>query len=457
MTDVIHKYQPRKQFISFHERSNRWSLLVCHRRAGKSVAVINDMLVRALRTQKPNAFFAYVAPYMGQARNIAWNYIVQYSQNIPGIKISLGDLSVTLPNGAKIKLFGADNAEALRGLYFDGIVCDEYANFKPGIFNEIIRPALSDRKGWCVFVGTPAGKQNAFYANYIKAKSDPKWFFLELTADKSGIIPKEELVSLQEELDPSEFAQEFLCSFEAALRGAYYGSHMAVLEDRGHITDISQDLNLPVQIAIDLGTRDACAIWFWQYKNGQVNIIDYFEETGFDAEEIIDVLDFKTYQYERVWLPHDALHKTFRSKKSVMDVFRAANLPCARVPNPDAGNRVLHGINAVRNVLRTWPIYFDKTKCARGIEALKNYSRKYNPVTKVFDSNPSHDENSHGADAFRYMVLSLNREQMMNSTERKERTVVINIPQTIKITLNDLFAHREQQQLARQSDGQERI
>jgi hypothetical protein len=365
-----------------------------------------------------------------------------------------GDLSIVFPNGSKIKLFGADNHEALRGLYFDAVVLDEYSQFKPQVWPEVIRPALSDRKGTATFIGTPSGKGNAFYTNYQKAKDNPAWYFLELKASQSGIIPPEELTALKEELDSGEYQQEFECDFNAGTSGSYYGTHMSVLEARGHFTDVPAILSKPVQAAMDIGFSDAASIWFWQYYNGRVNIIDYWENSGYDAEEVVEVLELKPYTLQQLWLPHDAFARTFRSKKSVMDVFMAANLPVRRVPNPDAGNRVLHGINAVRNVLRTWPIYFDKNKCKRGIEALENYSRKWNIENKVFQDNPLHDQWSHGADGFRYVCLSLSRELMQNSITK---TDVINIIPSNKFTLNDALAEHKAQILRQKSMGRARI
>lgn len=459
MADVVHRYKPRQPFIAFHERTQRWSYLLCHRRAGKSFATINDMVVRALRTQKRNGFYAYIAPFAGQAKSIAWVILKDAVRNLPGVKIMEGEVAVVLPNGSKIRCFGADNPDALRGLYFDGVICDEFAQFHPNVWGEILRPALTDRRGWCVFVGTPAGKSNKFYDFYLKAQNDPKFFFLELKASTSGIIPDSDIEDLKQELDPSEFLQEFECSFEAANIGSYYGTHMAVLQDRGHFGIYEPVLSKPVEVAMDIGFRDATAMWFWQYIDGQCRVIDYWEETGFDAEEVVDMLELKPYSLQTIWLPHDAMHKTFRSKKSVMDVFRAADLPVRKVPNPDQGNRVMHGVNAVRNVLRTWPIFFNAIPCNRGIEAVKNYSRKWNPVTKVFDSNPLHDQWSHGADAFRYMCLSLNREMMMNSAivlDKKPINIQIEVKKN-DYTLQQAWHERDLENLRRQSAGRARI
>lgn len=422
--------------------------------------VCNDLIVRALRTKKQNFFGAYIAPYMGQARQIAWSYLKQAVKDIPGVKISETETSITLPNGAKLRVFGADNADALRGLYFDLVILDEVADIPRRVWSEIIRPALADRMGSAVFMGTPKGK-NFFHELMLRAKnSNGKWFFLEVIATTSGIIPEAELNELREDLDTYEFAQEFLCSFEGAVRGSYYGKHIAFLEERGCIlfgdgAAALYDPTEPVSMAHDPGRDDAWAIWFWQDIDGERRFIDYWEESGFDAEEVVQFLANKPYRYETVWVPHDALHKTAQSKRSILDQFREADLPARKVPNPDAGNTVMHGVNAVRHTLRTFPIRFDGVRCARGIEALRNYSRKWNADTQVFAEIPKHDQWSHGADGFRYACLTLNHDVLVRSKEKaavkrakKEREALnpqsqsptaINTPWT----LNDAWAERD--------------
>lgn len=156
---VIIDYTPRQQFIPFHARSKRFALLVCHRRAGKTVACINDLVAKALNFKKfKNGSFAYVAPYYGQAKSVAWQYLVDATRDLPGTVVKVSELSVTLYNGSKIRLFGADNPESLRGLYFDGLILDEVGDMRESIWT-VVRPALADRTGWIVFIGTPPASE----------------------------------------------------------------------------------------------------------------------------------------------------------------------------------------------------------------------------------------------------------------------------------------------------------
>ena len=176
-------YNPRAPFIDFHNRANRWAVLLCHRRAGKTVAAVNELVVRAIYTQKHNAQYAYIAPYRQQAKNIAWTYLKEAVEGL-AVEVRESDLTVILPKGQRISLYGADNPDSLRGLYFDGIVVDEMADIRPSLWQEVMLPTLADRKGWAVIMGTPKGKGNKLYEFYELAKKDPSWFSLTLKASK---------------------------------------------------------------------------------------------------------------------------------------------------------------------------------------------------------------------------------------------------------------------------------
>lgn len=470
---VQHRYYPRKEMARFHARHQRWALIVAHRRYGKTYGVVQDLITRALKTRKPRARYGYVAPTYGQAKNIAWGYIKEATRAIPGIKVSESETSVTLPNGAYIRCYGVDNPDALRGVYFDGIVCDEFAMWEGRAWTEVIRPTLSDRQGWAVFIGTPNGATNKFAKLRERAMAPGSgWFYLELKASETGVLPQAELDEARLEMTEDEYAQEYECSFTAAIRGAYFGKHVDDLDRRGGIKRGAEaralyDATEPVCIAHDPGRDDAWAIWFWQVVNGEFRFIDYFEESGYDVDEIVEVLGNKPYRYETWWVPHDALHRTARSRKSILDVMRENGAPVRKVPNPDGdGGIIKQGVGAVRKVLRTFPVVFDGDRCARGIEALRNYSRKWDPDAGVFGEKPKHDQWSHGADAFRYAALSIQREDIERSLVRAtakanghtgSSIVVGSLNTPSRWTLNDAFAERERRLRAQQSAGRMRI
>jgi hypothetical protein len=136
-----------------------------------------------------------------------------------------------------IRLYGADNPDSLRGPYLDGVVLDEFADMKPEVWHEVVRPMLADRRGWATFIGTPKGK-NEFYKLYQNALKDQTWFHMILKASESGIIAPTELADLQREMGEDQYQQEFECSFEAAIKGAFYAEEMRTMLAEGRIRPI---------------------------------------------------------------------------------------------------------------------------------------------------------------------------------------------------------------------------
>ena len=162
MTVRTIEYRPRKLIKPYHNRKERFAIIVAHRRFGKTVAAINDLIKDALTIPRPKVRVAYIAPYYRQAKAIAWDYLLEYTRDIEGVEYNVAELRADFPNGARFRLFGADNPDSLRGLYFDHVVLDEPADFPYRAWPTVIRPSLADRKGRATFIGTPKGK-NQFY------------------------------------------------------------------------------------------------------------------------------------------------------------------------------------------------------------------------------------------------------------------------------------------------------
>ena len=237
-------YEPRAAFMPFHDRTQRWACLVAHRRAGKTVAAINDIIRAAVMCKTPNPQFAYIAPFRSQAKSVAWDYLKRFSLPIAQSS-NEAELQIDLVTGARIRLFGADNADAMRGLGFDGIFMDEYGDFRPSVWGHVIRPTLSDKQGWAVFAGTPKGK-NQFWDIDSDAKKNPaEWFLWRLTATESGLLPRFELDAVKAQITPDQYMQEYECSFEAAILGAYYGVEMREAQDQHRISAVPYDPSLP--------------------------------------------------------------------------------------------------------------------------------------------------------------------------------------------------------------------
>ena len=232
------KYRPREQFRSFHDRKQRWSVLVCHRRAGKTVATLNDLIRGAVNECKPEGRYAFIFPQRNQAKDTAWRYLRRYAEPLLGKPPNESELRVDLVNGSMIRLYGADNPDALRGPYLDGIVLDEFADMKPEVWHEVVRPMLADRRGWAVFIG------------YQDAKKNPaEWSSMMLKASESGIIAPTELADLRREMGEDQYQQEFECSFEAAIKGAFYAEEMRTMLAECRITNVAIDKDVRVHTA----------------------------------------------------------------------------------------------------------------------------------------------------------------------------------------------------------------
>ena len=197
---IVIDYKPREAFVPYHQTDKRFVVTVAHRRAGKTVARINKLIRAAASSGMANPRFGYLAPYFVQAKDIAWNYLKEYARPIieHGGKINESELSITFGhNGAIIRLYGADNAERLRGLYFDGLVADEAQDIRPSVLTQIILPALADRKGWLDLSGTPKGWANLLGQTFQRARSDENWFTQVLKSSQTGIIDDVELANLR--------------------------------------------------------------------------------------------------------------------------------------------------------------------------------------------------------------------------------------------------------------------
>jgi phage terminase large subunit len=405
-------YEPRDQFLPYHERDKRWSVVVAHRRCGKTVACINDVIKRALECQRPNPRYAYLAPTYAQAKEVSWTYLKQYAEPIL-TDVNESELRVELINGARIRLHGADNPDRLRGIYLDGIVLDEYASMKPSVWGEVIRPALSDREGWATFIGTPKGR-TGLWDIWEEARKEPdRWFRLMLKVSETQILPEKELADARRSMTPEQFEQEYECSFEAAVIGAYYGRHMAAAETEKRVCGVPYQPDALVYTAWDLGVRDATSIWFAQVVGREVHLIDFYENSGVGIEHYVNVIRSKPYAYASHIVPHDAQVKEYGTGMTRLEVMDKLQLSPVRVCPQ---HRVEDGINAVRMKLPT--MWFDATKCHQGIDALKLYRSEWDENRKALKPNPVHDWTSHAADAMRYLCVALDGQLDANKFNR---------------------------------------
>lgn len=398
MTDVVIPYGPRIQFEPFHDRQERWAIIVAHRRCGKTVAAINDMIKRALFCPQPHGRYAYVAPFLAQAKEVAWEYLKRFAAPVMNDK-NEAELWVELINGARIRIHGADNPDRLRGAYLDGVVMDEFADMRSSVWGEVIRPMLADRQGWGLFIGTPKGK-NEFWLAWQNAQVASNWYRLMLKASETGILAADELVDARRDMTPEQYEQEFECSFEAAITGAYYGHALAEASEQGRITHVPHDDALLVHTAWDLGVGDSTAIWFFQLVGREIRIIDYYEHHGVGLDHYASVLKEREYHYGTDWVPHDAKVKELGTGRTRVETL----LALGRKPRVVPMAKLMDGINATRLTLPN--CWFDEGKTAGGLEALRQYRPDWDDKTKTFKDNPRHDWTSHSADAFRYLAMA---------------------------------------------------
>jgi len=417
-------YKPRGAFLPLHRRKQRWAVVVAHRRAGKTVACINELIKAALTFHRNDGRFAYVAPFYRQAKSVAWDYLKRFSAVVPNIQVNESELRIDYPNGSRIQLYGADNADSLRGLFFDGVVADEYGDWKPSVWSYVIRPALADRQGWAIIIGTPKGR-NQFWEVYESAKRDADWLALTVKASDSGLLPESELAALRKELTEDAWRQEMECDFDAALPGAIFGKEIWQAEQDGRVKADLYDPALKVHAVLDLGFSDDTAIWFFQVSK-ELRLIDCYSTHGMPIAHYHDVLMARPYQYgEWLYLPHDARAKSLQTGRSIEQQFTALGWKPRIVPEMG----LIDGIQAARLTLAE--CYFDLI-CIEGLDALKQYQREYDEDKRAFKDKPRHDWTSHYADAFRYACLVWREEMKPKAPEQPKYPVHQTINELIR-------------------------
>lgn len=396
-------YTPRNEMHAFHDRTQRWAIIVAHRRYGKTVGVINELVRAALLCKKPEPRFAYVAPTYSQAKDVAWSYLKRFSLSIPGTVPHESELRVDFPNGGRVRLYGSENYDRQRGIYLDGLVNDEYGDQDPRAWTEVYRPALSDRQGWAAFIGTPKG-DNHFKDMWIEAQRNPEWFHLMLKASQTGILPESELASARAMMTAEQYAAEYECSFEGSVHGAYYGQDLQKLEAEKNIGDFGWLPEHAVHTVWDTGGTSAC--WMFQTVGNTVRVIDYLEGVNKSADFYVNELRSRPYTYGQSIGPSDAddpkeiVGKSWRQAFEELGFGNWIILPKQRSVND--------GINQARLLIPRCQFNVHGTRNAQaGVVGLQNYRREWDDKRKTFRDNPRHDWASHPADGFRHLALGL--------------------------------------------------
>jgi hypothetical protein len=398
---IVIPYKPRKHQKEVHNKLKRFNVLVCHRRFGKTVLCINEILKKAMQNTLSRPRYYYLAPTYSMAKRTSWDYLKEYTNVLPNVTYHETELRCDLPNGARIQLLGCERPDSLRGLYIDGVVLDEVAQMPPRLWTEIIRPALSDREGWMIAIGTPQG-HNAFFDLYDYANHQEGWYAETFKSSETGIISDLELNEAKHLMPDEVYEAEFECSFDSAALGSIYAKGLTKAEEEKRITKVPYETGIKVNTYWDLGMADKTAIWFVQQKGSAFHIIDYYEDSGESLEFYATVLDEKKYIYDTHYLPHDANVRELGTGVSRVETAQSLGMRTSIVPKLP----VEDGINAVRMVLsRCW---FDFEKCKYGLDALRQY-RWATTERGEIKNKPEHSWCSHAADSFRYFAVGNNQ------------------------------------------------
>lgn len=392
--DITFDLRPQQKAVL--SSLKRFNVLLAHRRMGKTVLAVIILIIKALQCPRNRPQVGYYCPTFSQAKKVAWPYLRDFCSAMPGTTFNEAELRVTLAGGQVIQLGSADNPDSSRGMYWDFVVLDEPAQMPPRMWSEIIRPSLSDRRGGALFIGTPAGRHGLLYDTFNAAESDPEWFSGMYRASETGILEDDELASAMRTMSAEEYAQEYECSWDAAVRGAYYAAAMNLAT----ITRVAPVRDQKVHIAIDLGMNDATAAWFFQIEGNVIKLFDFAQYTNMGLPDIVADWRSRGHVYGKVIAPHDIMVRSLSTGSTRLSTMQ--NLGCDVIV---ADNETINdGIESVRQMLPRCE--FDREKCGDGIEALRQYRADWQDKKGVLMLKPLHDWTSHAADAMRYLAVT---------------------------------------------------
>jgi phage terminase large subunit len=381
---------------------------VAHRRSGKDKTILN-YIAKAMY-ERVGAYY-YVFPTYKQAKKVIWNGMdkdgFKFTDHFPEAlrKRTINDeMLIEMNNGSIFQLIGSDNIDSLVGSNPVGVVFSEWSLQNPQTW-DYLSPILVENEGFAIFIYTPRGKNHGYTTLQMAQSFPEKWFALVTTVEDTKAIPYAELAQQREEIirrdgNDAFYLQEYMCSFDVPINGAYYGSQMLIAENEGRITSVPYDMNTRVDTYWDLGMNDSMTIWFVQRAGREIHIIDYLENSGEGINFYIQELARKGYIYGDHYAPHDIKVRELGTGKSRLEVASSLGINFELVPEIGVDD----GIQAARNILnRCW---FDKVKCEKGIDCLMSYHKQWDEKNQVFKNHPEHDWSSHGADSFRYFAVA---------------------------------------------------
>lgn len=388
------------------ESGGKRAVAIWHRRAGKDLIALNFCVTAMI--ERPGLYW-HLLPTYNQGRKIVWDGMNRdgrpFLDYIPPDLIKGNpnntDMKLETVNGSMYQVVGTDWVDRLVGANPVGCIFSEYSLQDPRAW-DLIRPILLENKGWALFVYTPRGKNHG-HTLYKMARANPKsWFSQILTIADTGVITPEEineerLSGMSEEL----IQQEFYCSFEAGIPGAYFSIQVVAARHEGRFTRVPIHVDVPVDTYWDLGMDDSMSIWFAQDIGKEIHLIDYLEGSGEGLPYYAKELSRKPYIYGRHYAPHDIKVRELGSGRSRRESARKLGIEF------QVAKKVAHKEDAISAARTIFPMcWFDATRCARGIDALENYKKEYDEKKKVFQATPVRDWAAHGADSFMTMACS---------------------------------------------------
>jgi hypothetical protein len=391
------------------ERGGKRALGLWHRRAGKDDVLLHRTAVAAF--ERPATYWTALPEY-AQARKALWAAVNPHTgkrridEAFPvELRASTNEqeMFIRFKNGSTWQLVGSDRYNSLVGSGVAGVTFSEWALCNPSAWG-YIRPMLEENDGWAAFITTPRGRNHA-KSMYDMASENPRWFAQVLSIKDTGALNAQQIedglaeyVSLYgEDIGRAQFEQEYLCSFNAAIMGAFYAREMLAVRAEGRVSEIEAIPGVPVNTAWDLGVRDSTAIWWFQVVGAQVFVIDFYMSHGAGVDHYAEICQSKPWRKGIDFVPHDAMQREWGTGRSRLEQMQRCGLNPRVLPQA----RKLDGISAVR---KTLPLAVFHPRCEEGIDALEQYRREWDDDRKTFRDNEVHDWTSHAADAFRYLA-----------------------------------------------------
>jgi hypothetical protein len=417
------------------EKGYKRAICVWHRRAGKDLCAINFC---ATASMERVGLYWHVFPTYSQGRKVVWEgmdkggraFLDAFGpgdepENCLWYRKRDDDMTLWLHGGSKFQVVGTDHIDRLMGANPVGLIMSEYALQNPAAW-ELLRPILAENGGWAIFPYTPRGRNHG-YEIYKYAQAHPEtWFSEKLTVEDTGVVPEDTLVEEKESMPIEIFDQEYFCSFEASLVGAYYAEQLRWMAEQEPPRISDNVAWLPDREVItgwDLGHYDSTAIWFAQIVGREIRIIDYYEARGEPIDHYVKYMRELPYVYGDAYLPHDASHETLAGGTTLQQM---RNLGVRALLNPKVP--VADQISGVRLFLRQCWIH--DTKCKRGLQALREYTKQ--PLQgergpggeMLYRDKPLHNWASHGASALATLMFGFRPESAIKFKQPDTRWVV---------------------------------